>query len=264
MVYSAYTFHSLIIPPHEAGMHFTLLASDELASGRSNTATILVTCDTRNLEDSVDDTTDTLSGNETSGNSVSVDIEVLGVLRLPVRGNSGPNCHSSSVLRLAHGEGKTDAHHVGVVCPHPLEAADPDVVADEDHEGAEGSEGDGEVARRWRDGECRISDGDCGGTPAGYTGNTKGASFGVDVDDAWVGGSEEGEHGRGKEDGNDRSEGLSEPLVNRGSAEEETGTEIADKISSLPRKRLDEFRTVVTGLKLLTKHPCYTWHHRRG
>jgi hypothetical protein len=53
-------------------------------------------------------------------------------------------------------------------------------------------------------------------------------------------------------------------LVNRGSAEEETGTEIADKISSLPRKRLDEFRTVVTGLKLLTKHPCYTWHHRRG
>ena len=236
MVYSGLHFFidssSQLVIKH--ALYSLLLAADELTSGRSNAATILVTRNTRNLENSVDDTTNTLAGDETGGNGVSVDVKVLGVLRLPVSGNCGSDRHGSSVLGLAHGEGKTDAHHVGVPLLHPLEAADPDVVADEDHEGAEGSESNGEVAGRGRDGEGGVSDGHGGGTPTRHAGNTEGASLGVDVDDARVGGGEEGEHGRGKEDGDDGSEGLSKPLVDRGRAEEETGTEIADKISGLP------------------------------
>lgn len=63
----------------------------------------------RNLEDSIDDTTDTLAGDQASSDRVAVDVEVLGVFLGPeVRGQRAHQ-HGGTVVGLGQDEGETDA-----------------------------------------------------------------------------------------------------------------------------------------------------------
>lgn len=106
-------------------------------------------------------------------------------------------------------------------------------MADNDHHGAEDGESNGKVAGGWRDGERRVGDSDRGCAPGGDGGNTESAGLSVDVNDARVGGGKELEHSRREEHGNDGTETLSEPLVDRRSAQQETSSEVANKIGGL-------------------------------
>jgi len=116
---------------------------------------------------------------------------------------------------------------------NPFELADPDVVSDEDHDGAEDGEDDAKYTRGSRDGESGICDGDGDGAPGGDGGGGKGADVGVDVDDAGVGFGEEHEHGWGEEDGDDGAEALGHPLLVRWGTEEEADAEVGDEVGGL-------------------------------
>ena len=148
------------------------------------------------------------------------------LLRPDVRRGAAYN-HSGAVDGLRQHERQPDAHHVGVVGADPLEAADPDVVAQQHHEGAEDAEDDGEDAGRARDRERRVGDRDRDRAPGRDRGRRERARVRVDVDDARVRGREELEHGRGEENGDDGTDALCEPLLVWRCAQKESGSEVA-------------------------------------
>lgn len=90
--------------------------------------------DTNDLEKCVDNTTDTLAGNETSCDSITVDVEALRVLLSPEVRGEGAHTHGRSVDGGVENERETDAHHVGMIRTHPFELASPNVVTEKDHE----------------------------------------------------------------------------------------------------------------------------------
>ena len=115
----------------------------------------------------------------------------------------------------------------------PFETADPDVVTDNDHDGSEDCEADCEDAGRLGDGEGRVRNCDSRGAPCGDGGHSEGAVCSFYINDARIGGSEELEHGWGKENGDDGADTLGHPLEFGGCAEQEASSEIGDQVSGL-------------------------------
>lgn len=106
-------------------------------------------------------------------------------------------------------------------------------MADDDHESAENSKHDGEDTGALGDGERRVGDGDGGRAPCGDRGTGERAGLGFHVNDAGVSLDEEDEHGRSKEDRDDRAQTLGNPLLLGVCAEEETDAEVTDQIGGL-------------------------------
>lgn len=183
------------------------------------------------LENGVDDTANSLSGDETSGNGIAVDVEVCGVLLRPeVRPNRADQ-HGRGVLRLGQGEGQTDAHHVGVVLAVLRPAAHVCVVADKDQRDTNNGEDYREDARGFRNRENWVRDGHGDGLPGcdRWSGE-RACIIIVGVDDARIGLGEEYEESRCQEDGDDGAKTLGDPLLVRGSPQEEANTKVADQV----------------------------------
>ena len=81
----------------------------------SNCRPILVTRDTDDLEESVDDTSNTFSSASTGGDRVGVLVPGTWALLEPDLGEDGTGSHGGGVLSLREGECKTDGVHVGDV-----------------------------------------------------------------------------------------------------------------------------------------------------
>ena len=84
-----------------------------------------------------------------------------------------------------------------------------------------------------RVGEQGLGHRDGNGTPCRHRRGDESTGVSIDIDDTRVSGGEEDEQRRGKEDGDDRTNGLGEPLLLGRRAEEETDAEIANKVGSL-------------------------------
>ena len=150
----------------------TISSTTQLArAGRaSNSCAVRVTTDTRNLEDGVDDASDTLTSNQTSSDRITVNIEATWVLLRPEISWDSAHDLSGTVDGLGDDKGQRNAHHVRVIRTDPLKAANPEIVADEDHERAEDGKHNGENARRGGHGQFRVSDGDGHSAPGRHGG----------------------------------------------------------------------------------------------
>lgn len=185
------------------------------------------------LENCVDDTSDTLTSDETGGNGITVHVEALGVLLSPDVHCESTDTHSRSVDSLRKDESKADTHHVRVVLPYPLPLANPNVVAKQHHERAKDGEDNGEDTGRLGDGERRIRDSHGCGAPRRDGRSGELARLGRWIENAGIRGCEEDEHGRGEEDGDEGADTLGEPLLHRWCTEEEPDAEVTSQIGGL-------------------------------
>ena len=83
--------------------------STELESRAPNSSSVLATIYTCNSEQSLEDTTKTLTGKETSGDGEHVHVKARGVPLLPDVVEDGAGTHGEGVVHLGHDEGETDS-----------------------------------------------------------------------------------------------------------------------------------------------------------
>lgn len=118
--------------------------------------TVDVATNTSNLENGVNDTTNTLSGNEASSNGIGKNIELVLVAPLPNVANNGTDKRSGGVNGGHDSEAHGHNHHVRPVGTDPLALTDEVEVADEDHGASPEGKDDGEDTGGCRDGEGRV------------------------------------------------------------------------------------------------------------
>jgi hypothetical protein len=118
------------------------------------------------------------------------------------------------------------------------------VVTDYDHDGTEDGEDDGKNTTAGWHWELWVGHGHCDSSPGGDGWSAERTGLGVDVQNARVGLCEKHEERWSQEDCNNRSKTLGDPLLLRRGLEQETNTEVADKIGRLVgadgRKRATE------------------------
>jgi len=103
-------------------------------------------------------------------------------------------------------------------------------VADNDLDDGDDTHDNGKDTRRQRDADVGVSDGLGDGSPSRDRRDGEGAVV-ITVPDARIGSSEEYKQTGAEPDRDENTNGLGHPLLDRGSANEETGTEVANKSS---------------------------------
>ncbi len=182
------------------------------------------------LKDGSDGSTQTLAGDETSGNGVSVDIPSARGLLLPKVGKDGAHEGGSHVGGGWNDESKGNGSPVWKPLAVLLALTDKVVVADDGLDDGPSTKADGEdTGVEW---DTIVIQSDClgDGSPCGDGWRRERAPDISSGQDTWVCGSEQDEDTRGEPDGNERSDGLGTPLLLWWSSEEETGAEIGDEI----------------------------------
>jgi len=120
----------------------------------SHRRTILGTIHTRDSQDGLEHTSETLTGEETSRDGEHVHVERLGVALEPDVGEHGASSHGEGVVRHGHDEAETDSVPVGN--PVPVLAGDEEVLDDnrDDSDDAESERAvSGGLGDGWKRGE---------------------------------------------------------------------------------------------------------------
>jgi hypothetical protein len=179
------------------------------------------------LERGVDDAANALSGHETGRHSVAIHVEGAGISPHPHPGYQGSDRHRGAVHGGRDDESEGHDHHVRMILPHPLPAAGPETVPDQNHHTAEQGEFDGEEPAGFGNGKSRVCHGHGHGVPGRHRRCGEGTNLSIRVVDAWGRGGEQDENTRGNEDGEKDADALGEPLEFCRSAREETDSEVA-------------------------------------
>lgn len=183
------------------------------------------------MQRGTNDTTHTLSSNHTSRNSISVDIPAGIAVLAPDSSDYGTKERRIGEDWNGQHEGERDGTPVGKIGAVLLTLTDEVVVTEDDLDDRHGAHNAGKDAGLDGDADAGVGDGLGDSGPSSHGRSLEGTVvIVVGVDDAGVGGGEEDEHARGKENGDQGADGLGDPLLQRRGAEEETSTEIRSKV----------------------------------
>jgi len=195
-----------------------------------------VSTNVNDLEESVDDTSNTFTSDETSRNTEAIDLEADRAFPQPKVSNTGTDSHGNGVLCLREQEAKTQNHHVWhELCGLDVALSVQPVSGDNDNDTNDG-ENNGEYSGRGGDGEGWVGHSDGNSAPSRDRWCKEVARVReFEVDDAWVGFGEEDKDGRGKPDADERADTLGVPLNSRWGPKQETDLEVIDEIARLRR-----------------------------
>ncbi|KAJ0164058.1 hypothetical protein CTA2_1829 [Colletotrichum tanaceti] len=208
------------------------MTSDLGADGVDAVAGHGATAHAAEFQGGVDDTSETLAGDEAGGGGEAVRLEALGEVLPPPPRSDGAGHDGVGVAAVgAEDPGDTDGHPVGEVLAVLHAVADEVEVLDDGLEGADDAHDDGEDGAGLGDGELGHGDGLGDGLPGEDGGGTEGARLlGPHLlPDAGVGGHEQDKDAGREEDADAGADGLGVELQVGGRAQEEADAEVGDQ-----------------------------------
>lgn len=170
---------------------------------------------------------------------------------------------SVRVISTQKGKPQGTHHHIWMILGVLLPRARVGKVSNDDHDGAEDGKDDRKDTGARGNRERLVGHSLSNRTPRGDGGSGEGASFSVEVNDAGIGLCEQHEHGRRHEHGDDRSETLCNPLLERRRTKQETDTEVTGQVGCLvgahgSKRTAEQVETFSMGLLLMLALGCAT------
>lgn len=237
---------------------------EELTQRATHGGTVDAPIDTTDNQCGGDNSSDSLTSDETSGESEAPNLPRGRTSLLPEVGNNGSdadsecvlnrqNCHQLNVrkrtqticsltmthVNLRDDHGETDGGHVGNKDAVLLGKG----VLDIDGEGREKTEGQACIRARRDDGDFVGGDSDGDGPPGSDGGETKGTGLSVEVGDTGVGLGEDDKESSGEAEADGATSVLSPELSARGSTEEVTRLQISDHVDGVGSGLTDDGTT---------------------